>query len=307
MLTPDLRVRLANDAFYAAFRTTPAQTAGRLIYELGDNQWDIPALRTLLEQVLPQNNIFNDFEIVHEFAQGRQQTLLLNGRRLDHVQLILLAIEDITERKQAEADLQQLNATLERRVDERTLDLQRSNQELNEFAYVASHDLRSPLRAIDNLAAWIVEDSGAALAPESQEHLVKLRGRIRRMEKLLTDLLEYSRAGRQVHALERVDMATLVRGIGELLNLPAGFAVTLPAPMPVVLTERVALETVLRNLVSNAFKHHPNPPAGEVTIAAEVQAGWLEVTVTDNGTGIDPRFHTRIFEIFTDPQTARRG
>ena len=162
VLTPDLRVRLANDAFYAAFRTTPAQTAGRLIYELGDNQWDIPALRTLLEQVLPQNNIFNDFEIVHEFAQGRQQTLLLNGRRLDHVQLILLAIEDITERKQAEDALQQLNATLERRVEERTLDLQRSNQELNEFAYVASHDLRSPLRAIDNLAAWIVEDSGAA-------------------------------------------------------------------------------------------------------------------------------------------------
>ena len=136
------------------------------------------------------------------------------------------------------------------------------------------------------------------LTPESQEHLVKLRGRIQRMEKLLTDLLEYSRAGRQVHALERVDMATLVRGVGELLNLPPGFAVTLPAPMPVVVTERVALETVLRNLVSNAFKHHPNPPAGEVTIAAQVQAGWLEVTVTDNGAGIDPRFHTRIFEIF---------
>ena len=144
VLTPDLRVRLANESFYAAFRTTPEQTEGRLIYELGDNQWDIPALRTLLEQVLPQNNVFNDFEIVHEFAHGRQQTLLLNGRRLDHVQLILLAIEDITERKQAEEALLQMNATLERRVEERTLDLQRSNQELNEFAYVASHDLRAP-------------------------------------------------------------------------------------------------------------------------------------------------------------------
>ena len=75
-------------------------------------------------------------------SRDGQQTLLLNGRRLDHVQLILLAIEDITERKQAEDALQQLNATLERRVEERTLDLQRSNQELNEFAYVASHDLR---------------------------------------------------------------------------------------------------------------------------------------------------------------------
>ena len=259
VLTPDLRVRLANDAFYTAFRNTPEQTEGRLIYELGGNRWDIPALRTLLEQVLPQNNIFNDFEIVHEFEQGRQQTLLLNGRRLDHVQLILLAIEDITERKQAQEDLLQLNATLEQRVEERTLDLQRSNQELDEFAYVASHDLRAPLRAIDNLAQWIAEDTGESLPPASQEHLAKLRHRIERMEKLLVDLLEYSRAGRQRHALESVDTGTLVRSIVEMLNLPPGFVDTLPGAMPVVVTERVALETVLRNLIGNAFKHHPDP------------------------------------------------
>jgi two-component system CheB/CheR fusion protein len=298
VLKPDLRVRLANEAFYTAFQSTPEQTEGRLIYELGDNQWDIPALRTLLEQVLPQNNVFNDFEIVHEFERGRQQTLLLNGRRLDHVQLILLAIEDITGRKQAEEDLLQLNATLEQRVEERTLDLQRSNQELDEFAYVASHDLRAPLRAIDNLAHWIVEDTGESLTPESQDHLAKLRHRVERMERLLVDLLEYSRAGRQRHALESVDAGMLVRNVVELLNLPPGFTVTLPKAMPTVVTERVALETVLRNLMGNAFKHHPDPAAGVVTIAVQVQDGRVAFTVSDNGVGIEPRFHTRIFEIF---------
>lgn len=99
ILTPDLRVVLANGSFYTNFRVRPQETEGRLIYELGNRQWDIPVLHTLLDKILPDNQLFNDFEMTHDFEQIGRRTMLLNGRRLDHIQFILLAIEDITPRK----------------------------------------------------------------------------------------------------------------------------------------------------------------------------------------------------------------
>ncbi|MDQ2694118.1 MAG: PAS domain S-box protein, partial [Pseudomonadota bacterium] len=105
VLTPQLRVKSANQAFYTFFQVKPEETEGRLIYELGNRQWDIPKLRQLLEGVLLQNEVFDDFVVTHDFEQLGLRTLLLNARRLDTVQLILLAIEDITERKRIEEAL----------------------------------------------------------------------------------------------------------------------------------------------------------------------------------------------------------
>ena len=102
VLDPDLRVQMANDAFYEIFQVKREATEGRLIYELGNNQWHIPALRTLLADILPENHVFIGYEVDHTFESIGRRTMLLNGRRLDHVQLILLAIADITERKEAE-------------------------------------------------------------------------------------------------------------------------------------------------------------------------------------------------------------
>jgi PAS domain S-box-containing protein len=102
VLTPDLRVRSANRAFYDHFEVRREETEGQLIYELGNGQWDIPKLRALLEDVLPDSNVFNDYEVSHDFEDIGHRAMLLNARRLDHVQLILLGIRDITERKRAE-------------------------------------------------------------------------------------------------------------------------------------------------------------------------------------------------------------
>lgn len=132
ILTPDLRIVLANQSFYTAFRVRPQETEGFLIYEVGNRQWDIPALHTLLELVLPDNQVFNDFEVSHNFEQIGQRTMLLNARRLDHVQFILLAIEDITDRRRAEAALRQAHDRLEAKVQERTNALIATNQELQE-------------------------------------------------------------------------------------------------------------------------------------------------------------------------------
>ena len=111
VLDPDLRVVSANRSFYRTFQVTPAETEGRLLYELGNRQWDIPALRLLLEQIVPQNTFFENFQVSHDFQRIGRRTMLLNARRLyredKKTDLILLAIEDITERQKAEAKLKE--------------------------------------------------------------------------------------------------------------------------------------------------------------------------------------------------------
>ena len=204
----------------------------------------------------------------------------------------------------AEAELRAMNAVLEQRVAERTRqleqknsELERSNQELEKFAYVASHDLRSPLRAIDNLSQWINEDAGHLLPAASKEHLAKMRGRVRRMDQLLDDLLAYSRIGRFHYNLELVDVRQLLQDIIMLLNIPPTFQVIINDPLPVFYTKRVPLESVLRNLIGNAIKHHHRPD-GHVYVAAHELDERFEFIVQDDGPGIPPQFHNKIFEIF---------
>ena len=127
ILTLDLQVKAANESFYRQFQTVPEETVGRCVYELGGNQWDIPELRTLLEDILPDNKVFDDYEVVHEFEKVGRKTMLLNARQLDDHQLILLAIEDVTERRETMAQLREreqalreLSQQLEARVQLRT-------------------------------------------------------------------------------------------------------------------------------------------------------------------------------------------
>ncbi|MCB0144648.1 MAG: PAS domain S-box protein, partial [Caldilineaceae bacterium] len=216
---------------------------------------------------------------------------------LREVSYRLAVIEDISARKAAEAALQELNATLEQRIRSRTAELERSNRELDQFAYVASHDLRAPLRAINHLANWIVEDANEVLPPASQQHLATLRGRIQRMEKLLEDLLTYSRVGRRPTTVEPVDSGDLVAQIVEMLNPPPGFSVTAVGKLPTFSTRRVPLELVLRNLIQNAIKHHDRAD-GHVNVSVREEAEWVEFAVQDDGPGIAPAFHERIFHIF---------
>jgi two-component sensor histidine kinase len=116
VLHEDLRVQSANLSFYDAFNAEPAQTEGRMVYELGNGQWDIPELRRLLSEILPNDGFFEDFEVQHEFPGTGHRVMLLNARRVDHLQLILLAIEDVTERRWAEQEREILVGELNHRV-----------------------------------------------------------------------------------------------------------------------------------------------------------------------------------------------
>jgi len=223
---------------------------------------------------------------------------------LDFVQAIANLLGVAIARKATEADmiaseaqLQQLNGTLEQRVAERTAELARSNRELDQFAYAASHDLKAPLRAIDNLANFITTDAADILTTASQEHLAKLRGRVKRMEKLLNDLLAYSRAGRIQLSPQRVDTRVMVTELVEEIEPPLGFTVLIDEALPILATARVPLELVLRNLIDNAIKHHTRCD-GQVAIAAQDCGDHVEFSVIDDGPGIAEQYHTRIFELF---------
>jgi PAS domain S-box-containing protein len=172
-------------------------------------------------------------------------------------------------------------------------------RELDQFAYVASHDLKAPLRGIANLAGWIQEDVGEGLGPESKEHMRLLQGRVRRMEALIDGILAYSRAGRRLGQPEPVDSGGLVREVIELLAPPGDVTIEVPARMPTVEAERVPLQQVFMNLIGNAIKF---TRAGRPD--AVIRVGWrdvgdaLEFAVTDNGPGIAPEYHERIWGIF---------
>lgn len=195
-------------------------------------------------------------------------------------------VEDLSERKHAAALLEAHRA-----------ELARSNQELEQFAYVASHDLRAPLRAIEALAEWLTEDLGDALVGDRKEHMDLLRGRVRRMDRLLTDFLDYAKAGQISSDVERVDLAELVHEAVELTSAPPGFEVVANSPMPVITTVKLPLKRVLLNLLGNAIKHH-DQARGRVTIAAHDAAQFVELVIADDGPGIPRRFHEKVFGMF---------
>ncbi|QDT10872.1 PAS domain S-box protein [Planctomycetes bacterium K23_9] len=176
-------------------------------------------------------------------------------------------------------------------------ELERANEDLEQFAYIASHDLKQPLRGIDNLAKWITSDSGDSLPAVAQRHLDKLRGRVVRMERLLDDLLAYSRVGRQPSEKETVDTRHLIEEVADLLAAPLDFRIECEGSMPVFETQRVPLEQVFRNLIGNAIKHGDRVD-GCVTVSAKTVDSFIEFSIADNGPGIAAEYHDRVFRMF---------
>ncbi len=195
--------------------------------------------------------------------------------------------DDVTGIRKANRSLRQLNRELER-----------SNRDLDHFAYVASHDLKAPLRDIDNLSKWLEEDLDTELAPGPARHLERLRDRVLRMERLLDDLLQYARAGRSSGLPEPLDPLAPPASALALLVVPEGFRVrAMSAPLRIVAVP-AALEIVLRNLVGNAIKHHDRPSSGVLDVTWTASGGWVTVDVADDGPGVAEEYHERIFGLF---------
>jgi signal transduction histidine kinase len=192
------------------------------------------------------------------------------------------------------AESMRLQADLAARLAE----VEAANSSLDAFAYVASHDLKAPLRDITNLATWIEEDAGAGMPEGSRKHLGQLRDRSARMDRLLDDLLAYSRAGRVRVAHEDTTVRAVVEDAVALAGPREGFDIRAPRTDLALRTPRTPLVQVLRNLVDNALKHHDRPH-GTISIEAAEAAGGIRFTVADDGPGIPAAFRERVFQPFT--------
>ncbi|RCJ22016.1 PAS domain-containing sensor histidine kinase [Nostoc minutum NIES-26] len=207
---------------------------------------------------------------------------------------------DISDRKLAELTLQQRAEELTRSntiLAQTTAMLQKRNQELDQFAYVASHDLKAPLRAIASLSEWLEEDLAEQLPAENQHQMQLLRGRVRRMEALINGLLEYSRVGRIHTESSLVDVGELLKEVIDSLQPPATFSIEVAPGMPTLFAKRFPLQQVFANLIDNAIKHHSRTD-GRVKISVQDQGRYYKFAVADDGPGIAPEYHEKVFVIF---------
>jgi light-regulated signal transduction histidine kinase (bacteriophytochrome) len=194
--------------------------------------------------------------------------------------------QELVERKRSEAALRESEENLRQR-----------NQELDQFAYIVSHDLKAPLRAIGNISSWIVEDLGDKVEPETQNHIHMLRSRLQHMQNLIDSLLNYSRVGRTHIALENISVADLLSEIINTLGVSSEFNIVIDPKMPTLRGRKILLQQVFANLISNAIKHHHRCD-GKIEISVRDSETFYEFSVTDDGPGIAPEDRERIFAIF---------
>lgn len=208
---------------------------------------------------------------------------------------------DITREKQTQEALQVLNAELEKRVEDRTSELEAVNKELRAFSYSVSHDLKAPLRGIDGYSQILLEDYAKQIDPEGQQFIANIRRGVMQMHELIEDMLAYSRMERRAVETSVVDLRALVETVVRVrgqCDPYAAVSIELDVPEIEVDADREGLALVLRNLLENAVKFSHTKKGASVHIGASRESDTLLIWVRDDGIGFDMKYHAKIFEIF---------
>jgi PAS domain S-box-containing protein len=263
-----------------------------LIGRLGKEFWVNGRRHQEMISFLTREGTVDNFEAHLLTAQGGDFWALLSARivDLDNGAVVLLGLNDITERKAYEARLQSLVGELEN-----------SNQELEQFAYVASHDLQEPLRMVTSYLQLLERKNGDALSTEGREFIGYAVDGARRMQQLIVDLLDYSRVGRNAVQPVPVDMGRIVDKVSDTFRLPVegvGGKIEVVGPLPVVQADATHMERLLQNLIGNAVKYRSPERRLHVIILARRAGPLWEFAVADNGIGIKPEHAERAFLIF---------
>jgi signal transduction histidine kinase len=223
----------------------------------------------ILKMVKMADNIAEGDYSVHTIEEGRDELSSL-ARSLNHMAKVL---------------------------SENIALLERKNEELGQFAHIVSHDLKAPLRGIDNVVTWIEEDHHEELTPKVKEYVHLIKGRLIRAENLIQGILLYARIGRELPVKEEVDLDLLMQEVLEIIAPDSKLSIDVQKNLPVIITERIPLQQVLSNLIGNAIKYH-DKQNGKITVKFENGNDHYTFHVIDNGPGIAKVYHEKIFMIF---------
>jgi two-component system CheB/CheR fusion protein len=324
VLDKDMKVRTANQSYYKKFKTSEEETEGKSFYQLRKGLWNIPALRSVLENSLLTEGRITDVEIKQQFEDIGERILLLNVCRIarkDNAELlILLAFEDITDTRNRENDLINFSKELEIKIDERTLSLKeanallkQSNDSLEQYATIASHDLQEPLRKIRTFSAMLNERYGKEIAGEARELIDKISLAAQRMSELIRDVLNFSKV-LDANVFEPVDLNVILQNVKKDFELliEQKKAVITQDNLPVIAAVPLQMNQLFYNLLGNAIKFSRPDVAPVIHISCrklntgDVQAhpalnnaaSYCEIIFSDNGIGINEIFVEQIFLIF---------
>ena len=321
VLDNNFRVKTANPAFYKAFKLKEQETEGKLFYELHNHSWESAELLSLFKDIVFEKKNMEDFEI-NLTISNTPLNLLLNAQRIQNEkedeQLILLAIEDITERHNNEEKLNKINE-----------ELKQSNQQLEQFAYVTSHDLQEPLRKILTFSNRLQKKGYEGVSEEVKNYLERIDDATLRMSKLIKDLLSYARITNTRKLFQAIDLNHTLKNIiidFELL-LEEKKAQVKSDYLPTIESIPLQINQLFYNLLSNSFKFAKIDEALQVRISSSVIPNtelsrypdlqekislykesevpiYYEIIFKDNGIGFDQKYADQIFAMFQRLQQA---
>ncbi len=300
ILNSDLQVVSANPAFYRKFKVLKRNTEGKLIYKLGNNQWDTPELRNCLENILPKNKKLNDYEINLDFPALGRKTMLLNARQVDAKQLIFLAIEDVSRQKALEHDSDKMTKNLINQRD-RFQDLSEAK---DEFISLASHQLRTPATIVKQYINLLIEGYIGEI-PDSQLKILTIANdNNNRQLEIIEDLLWVAKldAGKvRLRKLSR-DVSTEIEAVIKSLKLvfeEHGQSISFhkPKQQMIASVDPKLMRMALENILDNAGKYSPNDTT--VTVSVKQSNGYIAIAVKDKGVGIRKKDQTKLFKKFS--------
>lgn len=300
ILNKDLKVVTANLAFYRKFKVSKKDTEGKRIYDLGDSQWDAPELRELLENILPAHKVLKNYAVTHNFPKLGDRTIVLNARQVDSKQLLLLAMEDVTDQWKLKADSSEMTKNLIEQRDQ----LQELNDAKDEFVSLASHQLRTPATAVKQYIGMLSQGFGGALTEDQLKMLgVAYKNNERQLE-IIEDLLRVAKvdAGKvyldksscnvviQVEeAIERQAILFKTRGQSVVFNKPL-------TQMTASIDPKLML-MVLENILDNAGKY--SKEGKQITVKIRQSATYTIITIQDQGVGIRKNDQPKLFKKFS--------